>query len=291
MMPLTSLAALPSSLLGAGSTPTREAPASRPPDNDLGFVDLIQAEGDAIVGSLSSPWAWLAIGAIIAVLIGTWYVRRVIRHADNLSTQVRALLTSGLELAALLLVVGLAMLFLHSQAPLLTGLSLGLLGVFAVVAIAWELRDWVRAIIALWQGRIRIGSYLGIGEVRGRVVEVGPFRVTVENPDGGLLYVPTARFAREIYEVASPERVFPVDVHVVDNRPLTEEELGLLRRVAILSPYRESDSPVVVDPGPDPHSAQVRFRSWSEEGARLARVHLMAGFARFRDSVNPAGGD
>lgn len=243
------------------------------------LADRIEAEGDALVGALGSPWTWLFLGVLIAVLVGSWLLRRFIAKQERFSLQVRTVAISVNSALTLVLALAASLFFLHQQAPLLTALSLMLLGVVATVAFSVSSRGWVRAIVALWRGTIRVGDSLQLGDLRGRVDSVGLFRVVVETDDGGHMYIPTDRFGREVYSVSSPERVFPVEVQIYAARNLSETDLETLRRIAALSPYREDGSSIIVEPGPDPTRATVRFRSWSEDGARHARAHLTAAFA------------
>lgn len=246
------------------------------------LADRLEAEGDAVVGAFTSPWTWLVFAALVGVLIGSWWLRRLIGRNTKLSMQVKTQATTAISALTLVLSVVVLLFFLHRRAPLLTALSITLLGVIATVAIAIGARGWTRALIALWRGRIRVGDWLSISGIRGRVSDVGLFRVVIDADDGGQLYVPTNRFSSEIYAVASPERVFPVEVAIIDDQPLSEDDLEMLRRIATLSPYREWDSPLAIEPGAERGRATIRFRSWSEDGARMARTHLLTAFARAR---------
>lgn len=246
------------------------------------LAERLEAEGDAIVGAFTSPWTWLIAVALIGVLVGAWWLRRMILRNTRVSMQVKTQGATAISALTLMLSVVVVLFFLHRRAPLLTALSLVLLGVIMTVAIAISARGWVRALIALWRGRIRVGDWLSISGIRGRVSDVGLFRVVIDADDGGQLYVPTNRFSSEIYAVASPERVFPVEVAIAADEPLSERDLTLLRQIATLSPYREWASPLAVEPGAEPRRATVRFRSWSEDGARMARTHLLTAFERAR---------
>jgi small-conductance mechanosensitive channel len=247
-----------------------------------GFIDRIEAEGSAILGALGSPFTWLYMAALISVLIGSWWLRRLISRLDMIAQQVRTLAISVISALTLVLAIGVSLVFLHRQAPLTSALAVIVLGVIATIAFAIDSRGWVRAAVALWRGRIRVGDRLDMGDVNGRVEDVGLFRVIIENDDGGRTHIPTARFGHAIFTVSSPERVFPVEIHIVVEHRLTETDLETLRRIAVLSPYREHESAIVIEPSSDPTRALVRFRSWSEDGARLARTHLSTSFATYK---------
>jgi small-conductance mechanosensitive channel len=246
------------------------------------LAERIQAEGDAVVGALGALRTWLFLAALLGVLIGSWWLRRWIVRQEPVSLQVRTLATSVISAATLVLALAVTLFYLHRQAPLLTALSLMLLGIIATLSFGVSSHGWIRAVLALWRGRIRVGDSLRIAGSEGRVEDVGLFRVIVETEDGGHMHIPTGRFGREIYAVSSPERVFPVEVHIVVTDRLSEQDLEMLRAIATLSPYRESGSSITIDPGTEPERATVRFRSWSEDGARLARAHLNESFERAR---------
>lgn len=251
------------------------------------FIERMEAEGSAILGALGSPITWLYMAALVVVLIGSWWLRRLILGLDNLvALQVRTLGNSVISAVTLVLAVAVSLIFLSRLAPLTSALAVIVLGVIATAAFAVDSRGWVRAAVALWRGRIRVGDRLDMGGVRGRVADVGLFRVVVETDDGGRTHIPTARFGHEVYTVSSPERVFPVEIHIVSEQRLTEADLETLRRIATISPYREHASAIVIEPSSDPRRVLVRFRSWSEDGARLARAHLTTSFAACRGETD-----
>lgn len=254
------------------------APSSLPPAPSL--ADRLSSDVVSLMATLRSPWTWLLTLAVVAFVIGAWRARLAVSQDRRLTPRVRAVSSASINAATVAIVTVVMTWFLWQRAPLLLGISLAALAAVAGVGIAVRGRAWIWGLAMIWRGRIRIGDRLRFGSIEGTVADAGIFGITVVSDEGARAFVPNAKLSGETFSVASPEEVHPAEIQVrVPGRELTNDELETLRRIGALCPYRQSSADVVVTTGGDGRSASVTFRSWSEEGAKLARDHVRDAFA------------
>jgi small-conductance mechanosensitive channel len=244
------------------------------------FADRLSSDVRSLIETLSSPWTWILSVLLIAMLLGAWRLRLAIGQDRRLTPRVRAIVSASLNAATVAVVAVVVIWFLWRRAPLLLGISLAVLAGAGGLGIALRGRAWVWGLAMIWRGRVRIGDRLRFGAVDGNVVDVGIFGITVVGDDGARVFVPNAKLAGDTFSVASPEEAHPAEitVHAAD-RELSDDDLEQLRRIASLCPYRQGGGLVAVQASTDRRSATVTFRSWSEEGAQLARDHVREAFS------------
>jgi small-conductance mechanosensitive channel len=245
----------------------------------LGVADRLSSDVVSLIGALRSPWTWILTLALVALVIGAWRVRLAVNQDRRLTPRVRAVVSASINAATVAIVTVVVTWFLWRRAPLLLGISLAVLAAAAGFGIAIRGRAWVWGLVMIWRGRIRIGDRLRFGAIDGSVVDAGIFGITVVSDDGARVFVPNAKLSGDTFSVASPEEVHPAEILVrFDGRELSEQDIELLRRIGALCPYRQIGGVVTVEPSSDRRSATVAFRSWSEEGAKLAREHVQRAY-------------
>jgi hypothetical protein len=247
------------------------------PQPDL--ADRLSHDVSSLIATLRSPWTWLLAAALVVLMVGAWRLRQAVGQDRRLTPRVRALASASINAVAAAVAAVVVAWFLWRRAPLLLGISLAVLAAAVGLGVAIRGRAWVWGLVTIWRGRVRIGDRLRFGAIDGRVADVGLFGVAVIADDGARVFVPNAKLAGDTFSVASPEEVHPAEVAVrAAGRELTEDDLEALRRIAALCPYRQGGVAVTVALAADRRSATVGFRSWSEEGARLARDHVRRAF-------------
>lgn len=246
-----------------------------------GLAEQLARDGSALIAALRSPWTWLLAAALVVLMLGAWRARRLIEQDRRLAPRVRELATASIHAASVAVLAIAVAWFLWRRAPLFLGIALAALAAAAGLGVGLRGRAWVWGLATIWRGRVRIGDRLRLGAIDGRVADVGLFGVLVIGDDGARVLVPHGKLAGEAFSVASPEEVHPAEaaVRAAGDRELTEADLEALRRIGALCPYRQQGGVVAVTLAADRRSAAVAFRSWSEEGARLAREHVQRAFA------------
>jgi small-conductance mechanosensitive channel len=238
---------------------------------------------------LAEPLAWLLAAALVAAVVGTWRLRRALGLNRRLTPRVRSAVSASLNAGTVALVIVVVAWFLWQRAPLLLGISLAALAAAAGLGVGLRGRAWIWGLAAIWRGRIKISDRLRFDSIDGTVVEVGIFGVKVVTDEGAQVFIPTAKLAGDPFEVASPEQVHPAEITVRSaDGELTDDDVEILRRIATLSPYRQSGSLVAIQLAGDRRSATVEFRCWSEGGARLASAQVQRAFAAARAAPDAA---
>jgi hypothetical protein len=243
------------------------------------FADRLSSDVVSLIETLRSPWTWILTLTLVAIVVGAWRVRQAVSQDRRLTPRVRAVASASINAATVAIVMVVVTWFLWKRAPLLLGISLAVLSAATGFGIAIRGRAWVWGLVMIWRGRIRIGDRFRFAAIDGSVVDAGIFGITVISDDGARVFVPNAKLSGETFSVASPEEVHPVEITVhSSDRDMTELDLDLLRRIGVLCPYRQTGGVVTVESSSDRRSASVTFRSWSEEGAKLARDHVPRAF-------------
>jgi hypothetical protein len=257
-----------------------------------GLADHLSSDVVSLMGALRSPWTWILAVALVALVVGAWRLRLAVSQDRRLTPRVRAVASASLHAATVAVVAVILTWFLWRQAPLLLGISLAVLAAAAGFGIAIRGRAWVWGLVMIWRGRIRIGDRLRFGTIDGNVMDVGIFGISVVSDDGARVFVPNSKLSGDTFSVASPEEVHPAEITVrMADRELTDLDFETLRRIGALCPYKQAGGGMTIEPSRDGRSATVTFRSWSEEGAKLARDHVQRAFVAAtmdRDSVAAA---
>lgn len=250
------------------------APSSAP-----GLMDRLSSDVVSLIATLRSPWTWILTLALVAFIVGSWRVRLAVSQDRRLTPRARAVASASINAATVAIVTVVVTWFLWMRAPLLLGISLAVLAAAAGFGIAIRGRAWVWGLVMIWRGRIRIGDRLRFGSIDGSVVDAGIFGIAVVADDGARVFVPNAKLSGETFSVATPEEVHPAEITIRSNgTDMTELDLETLYRIGVLCPYRQIGSVVTVESSGDRRSAIVKFRSWSEDGAKLAREHVQHAF-------------
>lgn len=258
----------------AGDAPAGGAAAAS------GLADRLAHDASALIAALRSPWTWLLAGALVVLALGAWRLRQLLEQDRRFTPRVRAAVSVSINAVTAAVVAVVVAWFLWERAPLLLGISLAVLAAAVGIGVGIRGRAWAWGLATIWRGRMKLGDRLRFGAIDGRVADIGLFGVTVIADDGARVFVPNAKLAGDTFSVASPEEVHPAEITVrAEDRELTEADLEALRRIGALCPYRQSGGVVTVALGADRRAATVCFRSWSEEGARLAREHVQRAFA------------
>ncbi len=250
------------------------------PAAEPSFADRLSSDVRSLIETLSSPWTWILTLVLLAMLFGTWRLRLALGQERRLTPRVRAVASASLNATTVALNAVVVIWFLWRRAPLLLGISVAVLAAAGGLGIALRGRAWVWGLVMIWRGRVRIGDRLRFGTVDGNVADVGIFGITVIGDDGARVFVPNAKLAGDTFSVASPEEAHPAEitVHAIEHE-LPDADLDRLRRIASVCPYRQTGGLVGVHASADRRAATVTFRSWSEEGAKLARDHVRDAFA------------
>ncbi len=249
------------------------------PPSSPSIADRLSSDVESLMATLRSPWTWILTLALVAIVVAAWRVRLALSQDRRLTPRVRAVASASINAATMAIVTVVVIWFLWTRAPLLLGVSLTVLAGAAGFGIAIRGRAWIWGLAMIWRGRIRIGDRLRFGAIDGSVVDAGIFGITVVSDDGARVFVPNAKLSAETFSVASPEEVHPAEITVrAGGRALNEHDLETLRRISVLCPYRQSGGVVTIEAGSDASSATVMFRSWSEEGAKLAHDHVRRAF-------------
>jgi hypothetical protein len=252
------------------------------------IADRLSSDVESLMATLRSPWTWILTLALAAAVVGAWRVRLALSQDRRLTPRVRAVVSASINATTVAIVTVVVIWFLWTRAPLLLGVSLTVLAGAAGLGLAIRGRAWIWGLAMIWRGRIRIGDRLRFGAIDGSVVDAGIFGITIVSDDGARVFVPNAKLSGETFSVASPEEVHPTEIAVrAQGRTLSEHDIETLRRICVLCPYRQSGALVTVETASDGCSATAMFRSWSEEGAKLAHDQVQRAFI----AATPPSGD
>ncbi|MCA9618179.1 MAG: mechanosensitive ion channel [Myxococcales bacterium] len=195
----------------------------------------------------------------------------------------RRLGTGSLRLDRALAVVRLAVVLaaayfitrrLVDTAPVF-GSSLVVLAL-ALLAIANldRVRSMLVGVMPRWRDRVKVGDRLTVGETVGVVRRFGIFSLDLETADGENVHLPNHMLASLPLSVKRARDAIVVRV-TIERAGHDEVSLELLRRVAILSPYRAPGSPVEVTP--EGSGAVIAIQAWSRQATKEAAHQLRRG--------------
>lgn len=147
--------------------------------------------------------------------------------------------------------------FLGGSAALLVGIGLGLQDVF---------KDWVSGLILLYEGSMKIGDIIEIGDSKfnqpivARILKINVRTTEIETRDGNVLLIPNAKLTQEYVENWShsqPTMRFRVNVAITYNSD-TELAVKLIRQAALSHPKVNKREDI-----------SVRMLDFSERGLEL----------------------
>jgi small-conductance mechanosensitive channel len=147
--------------------------------------------------------------------------------------------------------------FLGGSAALLVGIGLGLQDVF---------KDWVSGLILLYEGSMKIGDIIEIGDAKfnqpivARILKINVRTTEIETRDGNVILIPNAKLTQEYVENWShsqPTMRFRVNVVIGFNSD-TELAVKLIRQAALSHPKVNKREEIM-----------VRMQEFSERGLEL----------------------
>lgn len=133
---------------------------------------------------------------------------------------------------------------LWGRAPGLSLLGLAALVTLAVAASPSSAHNLAAGINLAFRARPRPGDLIRIGELEGRVEEIGLMRVSLRAREGGVTLVPAADFDRLSVTIGSQAAAVPVEVEFQSPEPLDEAALQRMRRALWCSPFRRAGSAI-----------------------------------------------
>jgi hypothetical protein len=154
------------------------------------------------------------------------------------------------------LVLGLAVVYalLHGfvvAAPVLSGAALVVFGAVAMVTLRTHLENLMVGIALAFRRRLRPGDRIVMGDNSGIVREIGLTGIHLRMPDGANVYLPNRLLNDQAVLVTRAENTAQVVVALRNVDELGADKLTMVRRAALLSPYRSVGSPVRIRHHPD----------------------------------------
>ena len=147
--------------------------------------------------------------------------------------------------------------FLGGSAALLVGIGLGLQDVF---------KDWVSGLILLYEGSMKIGDIIEIGDSKfpepivARILKINVRTTEIETRDGNVILIPNAKLTQEYVENWTHSKQimrFRVDLAIAFNSD-TELAVKLVRQAALSHPKVNKRAETL-----------VRLREFSDRGLEL----------------------
>src|SRR5690606_8583786 len=74
------------------------------PARELGLVDRLSLDVASLANALSSPWTWLLIAVLVALVVGAWRWRIAISQDRRLTPRVRAVASASLNAVTVVVV-------------------------------------------------------------------------------------------------------------------------------------------------------------------------------------------
>jgi hypothetical protein len=247
------------------------------------------AEVESLLGLLAFP----RVLFFPIVLVSAWILSRVQQQLTRLVlatgfrrrrevVAVSALVTILLWGWAIALIAGR----LLRAAPTLT-LTIGaLVGVLLFIGLSRQVENVAAGIGLAMRGRIEEGDQVTVGPHTGIVRRVGMMRVQLRTPDGDLVYVPNRQFVTEVVSIGRTRNSYPLMVECVRDHAWAPDEIERARLCALLSPYRDPHSRVVVTTARDnAHVLSVEIQVWMSRLLPPAEQHLRRQLGTHLDPV------
>jgi small conductance mechanosensitive channel len=255
---------------------------------------LDQVRASAIdLGMRFGPKLFVALVILVAgIVVSRWAgtaTARLLRRFE-LEPPVLQLVTSAAQLTVLVLFAIMALQNLGVELlPLIAGL--GVAGAGVALAMQGVLSNMAAGFTIIFTRPFRVGEYISIVGVEGRVEEVGLFNTTLSHPDLSRVVVPNRKIAGEILHNYGNIRQVEVSVGVAYDTDI-DQALALISQVLQSNPRVLRDkAPVVQTSQLDDWSVKIAIRPWvtvADYGAAGGEINkaILEGF-RSRGIVMP----
>lgn len=229
-------------------------------------IDSLQ-QAKATIVDLLIRYGPKALVASIILVVGFFVARSIGRVAQrwldkrDLEPPVRLLLVRILRVLVLAFFVIVALQNLGVELlPLIAGL--GVAGVGIGLAMQGVLSNVVAGLTIIFTKPFRIGEYIKLGNVEGRVEKIDIFSTVLSHPDLSLVVIPNRKIVGEILHNFGKIRQLDVIVAIAYRSDLTQA-LGIIHDLLRQNPRVLKDlAPVVGVAELAESSIQVAVRPW-----------------------------
>ncbi len=209
------------------------------------FTELLLEELLALQGRLNGR-----LVLYVAVLLGlVWLLRRALLWATRVVWRLGwdrgRRLARFRSIADITLIVVVTLLVLRKLllvAPVVTWLSVAVLGLVIALALPHWVRDFIAGVSLASRNRFREGDQVRLPSAVGAVRHIGLWRTAIRAGDGGTLSVPNREVLAHTIQVGREQRAAPVEVVLPPEAASTPEERTMLLRLAHVSPFRRGGS-------------------------------------------------
>ncbi len=245
------------------------------------FTDLLQSEVAALQMRLNGR-----LVLYVAALLGlVWLLRRALlsgtRVVWRLGWDRKRRIARFRSIADVTLIVVVALLVLRKlldAAPVITWLSVAVLGLVVALALPHWIRDFIAGVSLASRSRFREGDQVRLPSAVGAVRHIGLWRTEIRAGDGGTLSVPNREVLSHTIQVGREQRAAPVDVVLPPEAASSPEQRTMLLRLAHVSPFRRGGSrPTLTETD---RGWVLSMQTWSTrdvDGARRALERQLLG--------------
>lgn len=217
-------------------------------------------------------WTVLQSLAIVLVFFATYRLIRFAlpRAAELLPTRFRIVVLNAIPLARLVLLLAAALIVI----PLLFNITFNnvvlLLGAVGV-AIGFALKEFATSafagLVAVFERPYRTGDWVRIGNDYGEVIEIGSRAIKLRTADDDVVTIPHSRiWSENIVNSNNGEKTLMCVAEFILDPVATDVDLkGVLRDVALISPYLDWSRPVRVVTQITTYGVQVKLRAYPFE--------------------------
>lgn len=236
----------------------------------------------------------VAVSLLSAVLL-MWLLRLLLRAVARISERFgvdrrrrMSRLARSAQLVVLLLLVGE---LIHSAARVAPVWVAALVVFVLIPFFLWTsgiVHDLVGGAMAHLRLELIEGDYVHIGEKHGVLTKLGATYLTLRDEAGTAHRVPGRALTHATVALAPERHAVPVVLELATPRPLTLEELTLLRESTATSPYRAIPTHIKVVPLTSPDRVEVCFSVWSLAAVEPARIRVERALSRIHAASNPS---
>lgn len=231
------------------------------------------------IGRLVQGEGLFRLGFLILAGFGLAYGLRVLaRRLTSRGLDIGGLLTRVSILAVTLIAVATTLLVLRRilrLAPLIAVVLLFVLLVAFIFANIGFLQNLLVGAGMALRGQVRLGVLIKVDGHEGVVTQLGPTAVGIRTSSGDTLFIPNRYFQSAPFSVRSLHRTTSMTVRANLGRPVSVDMRTRVRTAALLCPYRDQASDVLVQAeGTNGEVLAVSFDAPSEELARRARTFM-----------------
>ncbi len=206
----------------------------------------------ALTGSWPSAtgWLWGAAWVVGLTALASWSWRRLLALVWALGMDPRRRLAWSVPVVRAALVVVAAGAIVRGALSGGEGALVSLSLAVAASVFAWRQgQDALAGVSLAFRRPFALGDEIGVGDVMGRVDEIGLTAVRVRGPGGATVEVPARKLVAGPLRCPGPgRRALPVAVEVPLGAGLpTDQALERLRAHALCSPYVDARGPVAVE--------------------------------------------